>query len=187
MEEYPKDVLASKRLMTKFDPDVAMGTKRTQEQVHPTDVAFVESRGWEFPICYCCGKECNKYGWRRCKNSSQKVKDKTAKIVKAGHFSPEKKNTDTDSDDTSTATAPPKKTVAKKGTMFAVVEEECKEEDLPTFEDYLRREGMISINVQNDTLGFMGDTVAEYGVGCVEIDDVLTPSPTSNDADTWKV
>ena len=59
-QEYPKDVLASKRLMTDFDPDVATGTKRTQEQVQPTDVAFVESGGWEFQICYCCGKKCNK-------------------------------------------------------------------------------------------------------------------------------
>ena len=42
-QEYPKDVLASKRLMTDFDPDVATGTKRTQEQVQPTDMAFVES------------------------------------------------------------------------------------------------------------------------------------------------
>ena len=61
-QEYPKDVLAPKRLMTDFDPDVATGTKRMQEQVQPTDVAFVESGGWEFPICYCCGKKCNKYG-----------------------------------------------------------------------------------------------------------------------------
>ena len=75
------------------------------------------------------------------------MKDKTAKLVKAGNFSPEKKNTNTDSDDASTATAPPKKAATKKGTMFAVFEEESKDEDLPTFEDYLRREGMISINV----------------------------------------
>ena len=95
---------------------------------------------------------------------SQKVKDKTAKLVKAGHFLPEKKNTGKDSDDASTAT-------------FAVIEEENKDDDLPTFEDYLRREGMISTNVQNDTLGFTGDTVAEYGVGCADIDDVSTPPP----------
>ena len=38
---------------------------------------------------------------------------------------------------------------------------------------------MISINVQNDTLGFTGNTVAEYGVGCAEIDDVSTPPPPS--------
>ena len=31
--EYPKNVLALKRLMTDFDPGVATGTKRTQEQV----------------------------------------------------------------------------------------------------------------------------------------------------------
>ena len=54
---YPKDLLASKRLMTDFGPDVATVTKRTQEQVHLTDVAFVESGGWEFLICYCCGKK----------------------------------------------------------------------------------------------------------------------------------
>ena len=110
--------------MTDFDPDVVTGTKCTQEQVQPTDVAFIKSGGWEFPICYCCGKKCNKYGWRRCPTSSQKVKDKTANLVKAGHFSPEKKNTDTDGDDASTATAPPKNTAAKKGITFAVVEEE---------------------------------------------------------------
>ena len=101
---------------------------------------------------YCCRKKCNKYGWRRCPTSSQKVKDKTAKLVKAGHFSPEKKNTGTDSNDASTASAPPKKMAEKKETTFAIVEEESKYKDLPTFEDYLRREDMISINVQNDTL-----------------------------------
>ena len=53
-QEYPKDVLASKRLVTNFDPDVATGTKRMQEQMQPTDVAFVKSGGWEFPICYYC-------------------------------------------------------------------------------------------------------------------------------------
>ena len=151
-QEYPKDVLASKRLMTDFDPDVVTGTNCTQEQVQPANVAFVESGGWEFPICYCCGKKCNKYGWRRCPTSYQKVKDKTAKLVKAGHFLPEKKNMDKDSDETSTSTAPPQNMADKKGTTFAVVEEENKDDDLTTIEDYLRREGMISINVQNDTL-----------------------------------
>ena len=178
-QEYPKDVLASNRLMTDFDPDVATWTKRTQEQVQPTDVDFVESGGGEFPICYYCGNKFNKYGWRRCPTSSQKVKDKTAKLVKAGHFSPEKKNTVKDSDDASTLTAPPKNMADKKGTTFAVVEVENKDDDLPTFEDYLRREGMIYINVQNDTLGFTGDTIAEYRVGCADIDDLSTPPPPS--------
>ena len=81
-----------------------------------------------------------------------------------------------DSNDASTATAPPKKMVDKKGTTFAVIEEENKDDDLPTFEDYLWREGMISINVQNDTLAFTGDTVAEYRVGCADIDEVSTPT-----------
>ena len=44
----------------------------------------------------------------------------------------------------------------KKGTTFTFVKEESEKEDLPTFEDYLQREGMISINVQNDILGFTG-------------------------------
>ena len=69
-QEYPKEVLASKRLMTDFNPDVATGKKRTQEQVQPKEVAFVESGGSELLICYCCGKKCNKYGWRRCPTSS---------------------------------------------------------------------------------------------------------------------
>ena len=58
--------------MTDFDPDVATGTKRTQKQVQPTDVAFVKIGGWEFLICYFCGKKCNKYGWRRCPTSPRR-------------------------------------------------------------------------------------------------------------------
>ena len=46
---------------------------------------------------------------------------------------------------------------------------------------------MISINFQNDASGFTGDTVVEYGVGCVEIDDMSTPPPTIDDAEKWKV
>ena len=69
-QEYPKGFLASKCLMTDFDLDVALGTKRMQEQVQPADVAFVKSGGWEFLICYCCENKCNKYGWRSCPNSS---------------------------------------------------------------------------------------------------------------------
>ena len=46
---------------------------------------------------------------------------------------------------------------------------------------------MIAINIQNDTLGFTGDTILEYGVGCVKIDDVTTPTPTSDEADKWRV
>ena len=56
-------------------------------------------------------------------------KDKTAKLVKAGHFSPEKKNMGKDSDDASTATAPPKNMADKKGTTFAVIEDD----NFPTF------------------------------------------------------
>ena len=48
--------------MTDFDPDVVTGKKCTQEHVQPTDVAFIKSGGWEFPICYCCGKKIYKYG-----------------------------------------------------------------------------------------------------------------------------
>ena len=56
-------------------------------------------------------------------NLVKKVKDKTAKLVKAGHFLPEKKNTGKDSDDASTAIAPPKNMSDKKGTTFSVIEE----------------------------------------------------------------
>ena len=107
--------------MTDLNSDVATGTKRMQEQVQPKEVAFVESGGWELPICYCYGNKCNKYGWRRCPTSSHKVKYKTEKLLKAGHFSPEKKNTGKESNDASTATAPPKKMANKKGMKFAVV------------------------------------------------------------------
>ena len=139
IQEYPKDFLASKRLMMDFDPDVATGTKRTQEQVQPTDMAFVESGGWEFPICYCCVNKCNKYGWRLCPTSSQKVKDNTANLVKAGNFLPEKRTRSRTMTTQAQRQLPPKKMPDKKRTTFAVVEKESKDEDLPMFEDYLRQ------------------------------------------------
>ena len=75
------------------------------------------------------------------------MKDKTAKLVKSGHFSPEKKNTDMDSNDISTATAPPQNMSTKKRITFAVVEEESKDKDLLTFEYYLRRGGGERVGV----------------------------------------
>ena len=58
-QEYPANVLAAKRLMTDFDfSNVGrpISLVKQQEQVQPTDVAFVEKRKWDNgPICYCCG------------------------------------------------------------------------------------------------------------------------------------
>ena len=56
-QEYPKDVLESKRLMMDFDPDVATGTRRTQEQVQPTDVAVCREWGLEIPDLLLLRKE----------------------------------------------------------------------------------------------------------------------------------
>ena len=40
-QEYPRDVLAAKRLMTNFSPPIGT-TKQAREKVPATDVAFVE-------------------------------------------------------------------------------------------------------------------------------------------------
>ena len=58
-QEYPANALAEKRLMTDFGySNVGKPTSlvKQQEQVQPTDVAFVEKVKWDGgPICYCCG------------------------------------------------------------------------------------------------------------------------------------
>ena len=66
-QEYPANVLATKRLMTDFDylnVGNPTSTGKQQEQLQLTDVEFVEKEKWDgSPICYCCGKR-HEGGWR---------------------------------------------------------------------------------------------------------------------------
>ena len=72
-QEYPSNVLATKRLMTDFVP--ATGTmKHTQQESGPSDVAFVETRckGKWSPTCYCCGER-HPGGCKKCPNVTKAV------------------------------------------------------------------------------------------------------------------
>ena len=74
-QESPAKVLAEKRLMTDFDySNVGKPTSagKQQEQVQPTNVAFVEKGKWDGgPIWYCC-EEIHKGGWQGCPKISNK-------------------------------------------------------------------------------------------------------------------
>ena len=94
-QEYPKDVLAAKRLMTNFSPPI--GTKKqAREKVQATDVAFVEAgakpwhtkKEWQTDPpgeCYCCGKR-HPGGYLKCLNLSDGARHRMTKMVEAGHF-----------------------------------------------------------------------------------------------------
>ena len=90
-QEYPANALAEKRLMTDFGySNVRKPTSlvKQQEQVQPTDVAFVVKVKWDGgPICYCCG-EIHEGGWQECPKASNKEKSKTADTVGSGNFNP---------------------------------------------------------------------------------------------------
>ena len=124
-QEYPANVLAEKRIMTDFDysnVDKPTRAGKQQEQVQPTDVAFVEKGKWDGgTICYCCGK-IHEGGWRECPKASNKEKLKTAGMAGSGHFDPRtgKKWESTHK------TATPK---VKKGVVQAVVKEDSESND----------------------------------------------------------
>ena len=88
-QEYLANVLAAKRIMTNFHYyNVGNPTSagKQQEQVQPTDVAFVEKGEWGGgPIYYCC-IERHKDGWRDFPKASNKEKSKTADMVGLGNF-----------------------------------------------------------------------------------------------------
>ena len=65
-QEYQANVLAAKWIMTNFDYSKVRNPTsagKQQEQVQPTDVAFVGKGKWDgSTICYCCGER-HKGGW----------------------------------------------------------------------------------------------------------------------------
>ena len=177
-QEYPANILAAKRIMTNFDySNVGKPTSsvKQQDQVQPTDIAFVEKRKWEDgPICYYCGER-NKGGWQEFLKVSNKEKLKTADMVGSGNFDP---RTGKKWDNTH-KTATPK---AKKGVVQAAVEEDSErnykgeETVLPYYDQLLKANGFINISVhgdvkRKDSRNFDGDAVSEFDIGCLQIDD----------------
>ena len=75
------------------------------------------------------------------------------------------------------------------------MDDDKQEEDegltLPTYEEYLRENGVISLNVGETNCVFEGDCVSEFGIGCVHV--AATPKPATikgvlfTDAGEWKV
>ena len=94
-QEYPRDVLAAKRLMNNFSPPIG-STMQTREKVPATDVAFVErwqrrsaappgKEEWSAPPgeCYCCGKR-HPGGYLECTNLNDVDRDRMTRMVEAG-------------------------------------------------------------------------------------------------------
>ena len=115
----------------------------------------------------------------KCPNVPEALRQRTIKAVKAGHFAKKQDNNSTISTKETASTS--KRSAPKKGDAFAEVEEEDdnKEEEealpLPTYEEYLRENGMIQLNVGETDRVFEGDCVSEFGIGCVQVSDVVKP------------
>ena len=82
---------------------------------------------------------------------SDEVRIRTIAAVKAAHFA--KKDDDSSTISTKGTASTGKRSSPKKGAAFAEVEEEDDEDDkeeelpLPTYQEYLRENGMIQLNV----------------------------------------
>merc|ERR1712194_170324 len=152
------------------------------------------ARGNGFPLCYACGEK-HEGGYRRCPNVSDEVRIKTIAAVKAAHFA--KKDNDSSTIITKGTASTGKRSGPKKGAAFAEVEEEDDEDEeeedlpLPTYQEYLRENGVIQLNVGKTDRVFEGDCVSEFGIGCVQVSDVVKPARIKGtlfaDAGEWKV
>ena len=60
--------------------------------------------------------------------------------------------------------------------MFNKEEEE--DAPFPTYEQYLRETGVISLNIGDANCTFGGDYVSEFGIGCVQVANEATPTMT---------
>ena len=136
-----------------------MSWKHKRQENGPSNVAFVETGGAEngFPR-YACRKK-HPGGYSTCRNVSETVWQQTIKAVKAGHFKKKEDNDSTISTKATSSTS--RRSAPKKGAAFAEVKEEDeKEEDeeealtLPTYKEYLRENGVISLNVGKTNLVF---------------------------------
>ena len=121
-----------------------------------------EGRNW-YHTCYICGKK-HPGGYSTCRNVSETVWQQTIKAVKAGHFKKKEDNDSTISTKATSSTS--RRSAPKKGAAFAEVEEEDDEEEealhLSTYEEYLRENGVISLNVGKTDRVFQGDCVSEF-------------------------
>ena len=160
--------------MTDFDylnVDKPTSAGKQQEEVHPTDVAFLEKGKWYGgPICYYCGER-HEDGWWECPKASNKEKSKTFDMVGLGHFDPRtgKKW------DTTPKTATSK---VKKGVVQAAVREDSKSDDeeketvLPSYAQLLKANGFIKISLlgganSEESRSFDGDAVSGFGIVCL--------------------
>ena len=85
-QEYPQDLLASKRLLADFKGAGPKVRKKVIGSEDDHDIAFVEQESGGFiPTCHGCGNKC-KGGWRRCKNITDEHSAKIAALDAAGHF-----------------------------------------------------------------------------------------------------
>ena len=158
---------------------------KQQEQVQPTDVVFVEKGKWDgSPICYCCVKR-HKGRWWECPKASNKEKSKTADMVGFGHFY---LRTVKKWDNIHKNTTPKvkKEVVQDAVEEYSKSNDEDKETVLPSYAHLIKANGFVNISVHGDANreesgSFDRDAVSEFGIGCLQIDEVSLPGTTSHD------
>ena len=152
---YPSNILTAKRLMTDVFP-AAGATKHQQKPKEHTNMAFVETqdKGDYNPICYCCRKR-NLEGYLKICNVTDAVQEQTIKTVDSGHFYRGQHQNNNNTIITKGTNRTNKKSASKKEGTFIMAkkdngeneEEEEKDSTLPTYEEYLCENGVISLNI----------------------------------------
>ena len=85
-QEYPKDMLAAKRLLADFKGTGPSTKRKTPGPKEGQGIAFIKGGGGGYiPNCHGCGKKC-RGGWRKCQNITEAHRSKVAELNAARVF-----------------------------------------------------------------------------------------------------
>ena len=109
------------------------------------------------------------------------VQEQIFNTVNAGNF--RRKQNDNSTISTTDTSSTSRMNIPKKGTAFVEIKEDDDNEEeeallLPTYEEYLRVNRVIALNIGDTDRVFGGDCVSKLGIGCVQVADapILTTS-----------
>ena len=168
--KYPLNILAAKRLMTDFSPLVV--PRPARERVPATDVAFVQQGNEPYGDCCACGRK-HPGGYKECRRITHVARKRLSKLVKAGLFE-EKSDNEVEKKVKKRAS---RRSPKKAGATFAAIDDvsESESEDekserlaLPTYEELLRQQGIIQLNVGTQK-AWDGNTISKFGFGCLNV------------------
>ena len=177
-QEFPRDLLAAKRLLADFKGTGATAKKRAAPTNEDAGVAFAEGEnktGGFVPTCYGCGRKC-KGGWRKCTYITEDHREKVAALDTAGHFRKKRGTVNVVTGDEDDESADDAEEDNKTTTTDYSKLTDADGKPLPSLKELLTLTGYINANVGTfqaenyDDSSWDGDTLANLGVGFLQVE-----------------